>query len=98
MCHVIPIGNSASQIGNGQKQPSEDGDIGSGIGQGIGHLRASIALSRALSRGDYRVVGDIVHIDEGVKRMKATRPWLTGGAELGRGVSKLIIRLNYNSL
>ena len=58
----------------------------------------SIALSQALSRGDYRVVGDVVHVDEGVKRAKATRPWWTAGAELGRGVSKLIIRLNYNSL
>ena len=98
MCHVISIGNSASPIGNGQKQPPKDGDAGSGIGQGIGRLRASIALSRALSRGDYRVVRDVAHIDKGVKRVKATRPWLTGEAELGRGVSKLIIRLNYNSL
>ena len=98
MCHAIPIGNSASPIGNGQKRPPEDGDVGSGIGQGIGRLRASIALSRALSRGDYRVVGDVAHVDKGVKRAKATRPWLTGGAELGRGVSKLIIRLNYNNL
>ena len=88
MCHAIPIGNSASLIGNGQKRPPEDGDVGSGIGQGIGRLRASIALSRALSRGDYRVVGDVAHVDKGVKRAKATRPWLTEGAELGRGVSK----------
>ena len=44
------------------------------------------------------MVGDIAHIDEGVKRVRATRPWLTGGAELGRGVSKLINRLNYNNL
>ena len=58
----------------------------------------SIALSRALSRGDCRVVGDVVHVDKGVKRARATRPWLTGGAELGWGVSKLIIRLNYNNL
>ena len=98
MCHVIPIGNSASPIGNSQKRPPEDGDVGSGIGQGIGHLRASIALSRALSRGDCRVVGNVVHVDEGVRRARTTRPWLTGGAELGRGVSKLIIRLNYNIL
>ena len=45
-------GNSVSPMGNGQKSPPEDGDIGSGIGQGIGRLRASIALSQALSRGD----------------------------------------------
>ena len=44
------------------------------------------------------MVGNIAHIDEGVRRMRATRPWLTGGAELGQGVSKLIIRLNYNNL
>ena len=44
------------------------------------------------------MVGDIAHIDEGVRHMMATRPWLTGGAELGQGVSKLIIRLNYNNL
>ena len=98
MCRAIPIGNSASPIGNGQKRLPEDGDVGSGIGQGIRRLRASIALSQALSREDCRVVGDVAHVDEGVKRAKATRPWLTGGAELGRGVSKLIIRLNYNIL
>ena len=34
----------------------------------------SIALSRALSRGDCRVVGDVVHVDEGVKRAMTTRP------------------------
>ena len=73
-------------------------DVGSGIGQGIGRLRASIALSRALSKGDCGVVGDVAHVDEGVKRARATRPWLTGRAELGQGVSKLIIRLDYNSL
>ena len=39
------------------------------------------------------MVGDVAHVDEGVKRARATRPWLTGGAELGRGVSKLIFRL-----
>ena len=44
------------------------------------------------------MVGDVVHVDEGVKRARATRPWLTGGAELGQGVSKLIIRLGYNIL
>ena len=98
MCHAIPIGNSASPIRNGQKRPPEDGDVSSGIGQGIRRLCASITLSRALSRGDYRVVGDVAHVDEGVKRAKATRPWWTGGAELGWGVSKLIIRLNYNNL
>ena len=98
MCHAIPIGNSASPIGNSQKRPPEDGDVGSGIGQGIGRLRASITLSRALSRGDCRVVGNVVHVDEGVRRVRTTRPWLTGGAELGQGVSKLIIRLNYNIL
>ena len=43
------------------------------------------------------MVGDIAHIDEGVRRVMATRPCLTGGAELGQGVLKLIIRLNYNS-
>ena len=44
------------------------------------------------------MVGNIVYVDEGVKRMKVTRPWFTGGAELGQEVSKLIIRLNYNNL
>ena len=44
------------------------------------------------------MVGDIVHVDEGVKRTRAMRPGFTGGAELGWGVSKLIIRLNYNNL
>ena len=44
------------------------------------------------------MVGNVAHIDEGVRRARATRPWLTGGAELGRGVSKLIIRLDYNNL
>ena len=44
------------------------------------------------------MVEDVAHIDEGVRRVMATRPWLTGGAGLGRGVSKLIIRLNYNNL
>ena len=44
------------------------------------------------------MVGDVAHIDKGVKRARAMRPWLTGGAELGWGVSKLIIRLNYNNL
>ena len=52
MCHAIPIGNSANLIGNSQKSPPEDGDVGLGIGQGIGRLCASIALSQALSRGD----------------------------------------------
>ena len=74
MCHAIPIGNSASPIGNSQRWPPEDVDVGSGIGQGIGRLRASIALSRALSRGNCRVVGDIAHIDEGVKHAMTTRP------------------------
>ena len=74
MCHVILIGNSTSPIGNGQKQPPKDGDVGSGIGQGIGHLHASIALSWALSRGDCRVVGDVAHIDEGVKHVMTMRP------------------------
>ena len=44
------------------------------------------------------MVEDVAHVDEGVRRAMATRPWLTGGAELERGVSKLIIRLNYNIL
>ena len=44
------------------------------------------------------MVGDVAHVDEGVRHARTTRPWLTGGAELGRGVSKLIIRLDYNSL
>ena len=44
------------------------------------------------------MVRDVAHVDEGVKRVRATRPRLTGGAELGRGVSKLVIRLNYNNL
>ena len=44
------------------------------------------------------MVGDVVHVDEGVKRAKAMRPWLIGGAELGQGVLKLIIRLDYNIL
>ena len=44
------------------------------------------------------MVEDVAHVDEGVRRTMATRPWLTGGAELGQGVSKLIIRLDYNSL
>ena len=74
MCRAIPIGNSASPIGNGQKRPPEDGDIGLAIGQGIGRLCASIALSRALSRGDCRVVRDVVHVDEGVKCAMTTRP------------------------
>ena len=59
MCRVIPIGNSTSLIGNSQKWPSKGEDISSGIGQGIGCLRASIALSQALSRNCW-VVGDIV--------------------------------------
>ena len=47
------------------------------------------------------MVGDVAHVahvDKGVRHVMATRPWLTGGAELGQGVSKLIIRLNYNNL
>ena len=44
------------------------------------------------------MVGNVAHVDEGVRHARATRPWLMGGAELGRGVSKLIIRLNYNNL
>ena len=44
------------------------------------------------------MVRNVVHIDEGARHAKATRPWLTGGAELGWGVSKLIIRLSYNNL
>ena len=44
------------------------------------------------------MVEDIVHVDEGVRHTMATRPWLTEGAELGWGVSKLIIRLSYNNL
>ena len=59
---MILIGNSTSPIGEGQKRPPEDEDVGSGIRQGIGRLHASIALSRALSRGGYRVVGDVVHV------------------------------------
>ena len=31
------------------------------------------------------MVGNVVHIDEGVRRARTTRPWLTGGAELGQG-------------
>ena len=42
------------------------------------------------------MVEDVVHVDKGVRHAMTTRPWLTGGAELGWGVSKLIIRLNYN--
>ena len=44
------------------------------------------------------MVEDIVHADEGVRHTRATRPGFTGGAELGWGVLKLIIRLNYNNL
>ena len=44
------------------------------------------------------MVGDVVHVDEEVKHAMATRSWLTGGAKLGQGVSKLIIRLDYNNL
>ena len=44
------------------------------------------------------MVGDVAHVDEGVRCVMAMRSWLTEGAELGWGVSKLIIRLNYNSL
>ena len=93
-----PIGNSASLIRNSQRWPPEDEDISSGIGQGIRHLHASITLSRALSRRDCWVVRNIVHVDEGVKRARATRPGFTGGAELRWGVSKFIIRLDYNNL
>ena len=39
-----------------------------------------------------------MHVDEEVRRTMATRPWLTGGAELGQRVLKLIIRLSYNNL
>ena len=39
-----------------------------------------------------------MHADEGVRHVRATRPGFTRGAELGRGVLKLIIRLNYNNL
>ena len=35
------------------------------------------------------MVGDVAHVDEGVKCTMATRPWLTEEAELGQGVSKL---------
>ena len=51
-----------------------------------------------MSRGDCREVRNVVHIDEGVKHMRATRPGFTGGAELGWGVSKLVIKLDYNNL
>ena len=44
------------------------------------------------------MVRNVAHVDEGVRHVMATRPWLTGEAELGRGVSKLIIRLSYNNL
>ena len=44
------------------------------------------------------MVEDVAHVDEGVRRAMEMRPWLTGGAELGWGVLKLIIRLNYNNL
>ena len=44
------------------------------------------------------MVENVAHIDEGVRHAGATRPWLTGGAEPGQGVLKLIIRLNYNNL
>ena len=44
------------------------------------------------------MVGDVAHVGKRVKRARATRPQVTGGAELGRGVSKLIIRLDYNNL
>ena len=44
------------------------------------------------------MVGNVVHIDKGVRCARTTRSWLTGGAELGWGVSKLIIRLSYNIL
>ena len=36
------------------------------------------------------MVGDVAHVDKEVRHVRATRPWLTGGAELGRGVLKLI--------
>ena len=44
------------------------------------------------------MVRDVAHVDEGVRCAMAMRPWLTGGAELGRGVSKLIIRLELQQL
>ena len=44
------------------------------------------------------MVENVAHVDEGVRHTRATRPWLTGGAELERGVLKLIIRLSYNIL
>ena len=44
------------------------------------------------------MVENVAHVNEGVRRTRATRPWLTGGANLGQGVSKLIIRLSYNIL
>ena len=44
------------------------------------------------------MVKDVAHVDEGVRHAMAMRPWLTGGAELGWGVLKLIIRLDYHSL
>ena len=61
---------------------------------------ASIALSWALSRRDCRVVKNIAHVDEGVRHSRATRPrsWGSRTTELGWGVSKLIIRLDYNNL
>ena len=31
------------------------------------------------------MVGNVVHVDEGVRCARTTRPWLTGGAELGAG-------------
>ena len=30
------------------------------------------------------MVGNVAHVDEGVRCARAMRPWLTGGAELGR--------------
>ena len=63
------------------------------------------ALSEEDSKGGVTVLegtaewsGTLCTFDEGVRRARTTRPWLTGGAELGRGVSKLIIRLDYNIL
>ena len=44
------------------------------------------------------VVGNIVHVDEGGQTCWGQQDQFIGRAELGRGVLKLIIRLNYNNL
>ena len=44
------------------------------------------------------MVGNIAHDNEGGQTCWGQWDQFIGGAELGRGVSKLIIRLNYNNL